>query len=108
MIQSQDNDRNRSLSTHILPASGTMIGVCTTLIGLVKVIEVKNVPSHVDEYAALASLFFLASAIASYISMQQTGHPRFSNKCELVADRCFLVGLVSIALIAILFAHEVI
>ena len=28
-----------SLSRHILPNSGTMVGVCTTLIGLVKIAE---------------------------------------------------------------------
>ncbi|MGH6740581.1 MAG: hypothetical protein ACREDY_16405, partial [Bradyrhizobium sp.] len=57
----------RALSKHILPSSGTMIGVCATLIGLVKLAEVHIGPSRVDEYTALASLLFLASAIASYI-----------------------------------------
>ena len=70
---SQQTDRSteeRALSKHILPSSGTMIGVCATLIGLVKLAEAHIGPSRVDEYAALASLLFLASAIASYISMR--------------------------------------
>lgn len=34
--------RSDSLSSHILPVSGTMIGVCTTLIGLVKFAAAKH------------------------------------------------------------------
>jgi len=38
----------RELSKHILPSSGTMIGVCATLIGLVKLAEAHIGPSRVD------------------------------------------------------------
>ena len=93
---SQQTDRSseeRALSKHILPSSGTMIGVCATLIGLVKLAEAHIGPSRVDEYAALASLLFLASAIASYISMRHLDRTRLSARCEIVADQCFLAGL---------------
>ena len=43
-----------------------MIGVCTTLIGLVKVAKGHMGPSRVDEYAGLAALLFLVSACAVY------------------------------------------
>ena len=59
-----ENDE-RSLSEHILPNTGTMTGVCATLIGLVKLAEAHIGPSRVDEYTALASMLFLGSAIAS-------------------------------------------
>ncbi len=98
----------RALSRHILPSSGTMLGVCMTFIGLVKIAEARTGPSHVDEYAALASLLFLASAIASYVSIRHLDRPRFSARCETVADKIFLAGLLSITLIALLFAYEVI
>jgi hypothetical protein len=102
------NSDQRGLSKHILPSSGTMIGVCVTLIGLVKVVEERIGGSRVDEYAALASLLFLGSAIASYISIRHPDRPRLSERCELVADQCFLVGLIGIAAIALLFAYEII
>jgi len=44
--------RSDSLASHILPVSGTMIGVCATPIGLVKLAESKHGSSHADEYAA--------------------------------------------------------
>ena len=84
-----------------------MIGVCTTLIGLVKVVEARIGPSHVDEFAALTALLFLASAITSYASIRsRTGS--LARRLELVADRCFLVGLVSIVSISMFFAYEII
>jgi hypothetical protein len=106
--QSDGNNDQRGLSKHILPSSGTMIGVCATLIGLVKVVEERIGESRVDEYAALASLLFLASAIASYISIRHPDRPRLSERCELVADQCFLVGLIGIAAITLLFAYSII
>ena len=98
----------RALSRHILPSSGTMFGICITFVGLVKVVETRAGPSHVDEYAALASLPFLVSAFVSYMSIRHVECPRFSARCEAVADKAFLFGLVGIAIIALLFAYEVI
>jgi hypothetical protein len=102
------SSEERALSKHILPSSGTMIGVCATLIGLVKLAEAHIGPSRVDEYAALASLLFLASAIASYVSIRHTSHERISERCEAIADQCFLAGLIGIAIITLFFAYEVI
>ena len=109
MTESDDDTKaRRELSKHILPSSGTMIGVCATLIGLVKLAEAHIGPSRVDEYAALASLLFLASAIASYISIRHTNKERISERCEAIADQCFLAGLIGIAIITLFFAYEVI
>ena len=96
------------LSRHILPTSATMIGICTTFIGLVKVAEAKIGPSHVDEYAALTALLFLTSAALSYLSIRYARRTRFSARCEKAADMIFLAGLFSITLIAMLFAYEAI
>jgi hypothetical protein len=79
-----ENDE-RSLSKHILPSSGTMIGVCATLIGLVKLAEAHIGPSRVDEYTALASMLFLASAIASYMSIRHSDQTEASQRCEVIA-----------------------
>lgn len=100
--------KSRELSNHILPASGTMIGVCTTLIGLVKVIEGRIGPSHVDEYVSLVAVIFVFSALASYVSIRYGGRPNLSTQFERAADYLFLIGLFSIAVIAVLFAYEAI
>jgi hypothetical protein len=100
--------KRMSLSHHILPASGTMIGICMTLIGLVKVTELKGTQSNVDEYAALATLIFLMSAVCSYLSLRFEHREGLSRRFELFADQCFLVGLVAVVMIGVLFAYAVI
>jgi hypothetical protein len=100
--------RNDSLASHILPVSGTMIGVCATLIGLVKLAQAKHGTSHVDEYAAIVAVTFLASALTSYLSIRWFSRARLSIWIEQIADLIFLCGLVGITLVATLFAYEVI
>jgi hypothetical protein len=97
--------RNESLASHILPVSGTMIGGCAALIGLVKL---AGGSSHVDEYAALVAVTFLASALSSYLSIRYADQARLSARIERIADVIFLCGLVGITMVTILFAYEVI
>lgn len=107
-IQDKPTRPARGLSSHILPTSGTMIGVSATVIGLVKLAEARIGPSRVDEYASLASVVFLVSAISSYMAMRYEGRSTISARCELVADQAFLVGLIGIAIISLFFAYEII
>ena len=100
--------RNESLASHILRVSGTMIGVCATLVGLVKLAEAKHVSSHVDQYAAMAAVTFLASALTSYLSIRYSNRTKLSFQIERIADVIFLARLVGITLVATLFAYEVI
>src|ERR1700761_7314021 len=100
--------RASELSVHILPSAATMTGVCATLIGLVKVVEGRIGPSHVDEYVGLVSLLFVVSAITSYVSLRYAGSERASLRFERTADICFMVGLLGLAIIALLFAYEAI
>src|ERR1700750_165597 len=100
--------RSETLASHILPVSGTMIGVCVTLIGLVKLAEARHGSSHVDEYADLSAITFLARALTSSLSMRYSGREKLSERIERFADAIFLWGLVGITLVATLFAYEVI
>jgi hypothetical protein len=65
-------------------------------------------PSHVDEYSGLAALLFLLSALASYLSIRLSHRQAMSVWCERIADLRFVAGLVSLALIGLFFAYEVI
>ena len=96
------------LSGHILPVSATLIGVCVTLVGLVKVVEIKLGSSRVDEYAALAAIAFLTCSIASYLSIRCAANDNLTYWLEQAADVIFVAGLIAITMIATLFAYEVI
>jgi hypothetical protein len=102
---SDSGSSGNDLARHILPTSGTMIGVCITLIGLVKLFEDKNRPTQTDEFGAIVAVVFLGSAFLSYLSMR-TGDRGASHRYERYADMLFLVGLASIVLLAGLFAFE--
>jgi hypothetical protein len=91
------------LATHILPNAASMIGVCVTAVGLVKLLEGRIGPSHVDEYCAIAALIFLACAILSYIALRRGDGDRLSLLLERIADACFMLGLVALTGIALLF-----
>ena len=85
-----------------------MIGVCATLIGLAKLAAIKHGTSHVDEYAAVVAVTFLASALTSYLSIRWSDRMRLSIRIEGIADTIFLCGLVGITRRRDAFAYEVI
>ena len=96
------------LAGHILPTAATMIGICVTLTGLVKIAEARIGPSHVDEYCALTAVLFLASTALSYVSLRAAPDTRQEQLLERVADVLFMVGLFALTAITLMFAYEVI
>jgi len=104
--ESNDSAARRVLSSHILSASVVMIGVSTTLIGLVKVAKAHMGPSRADQYVALAALLFLSSALASCSSIRWWDHPPLRQTCDRIADLIFVCALVGICLIASFLAYE--
>jgi len=109
MTAEPETSREReALSSHILAASVVMIGVATTLIGLVKVAKEHMGPTRADQYAGLAAVLFFLSAGASYLSIRHADRPSLSRRCEWIADQIFVCGLLAISAIAVFFAFELI
>jgi hypothetical protein len=103
-MASHNHGDGSNLSSHILPNAATMLGVCMTTIGLVKLFEAANrVAVVTDKLLAVNSLLFVASAILSYASIRSR---RNAQRLERIADIAFITGLVSLAVIGILFAFE--
>jgi len=97
-----------ALSTHILSVSGTLVGVCLTVIGLIRTVErLKGFRTIEDELLAIDSLTFLFAGLASYLALRsrtQNGYRRF----ERIADGWFLIGLTFMAAVCCLIAYEVV
>jgi hypothetical protein len=98
--------RATDLAKQILSSSGTMIGLCTTTIGLIKIIEGRIGPSNVDIFIALLGSMFLGSAIFSYASIRTAKLHNWSARLEAGADALFISGLVAIVTLILLFALE--
>ena len=96
------------LAHHILTNSATMIGVCVTAVGLVKIAESHIGPSEVDVYFAIIAVIFLGSAFLSYLSVRAREPTAGAGILERMADVLFMTGLLGMTLVAMLFAYEVV
>lgn len=93
------------ISGHILPASATMLGVCITVISLVRLLEENaNTWTTIDEILAANSALFLCAAFFSYLSIRS---PRAREQLEALADLTFVIALVVIAAASVMLAWEI-
>lgn len=108
MLHRDVNERqpDRQLSHHILPTAATMVGICPTLISLVKLIEANGVMRQADEVLGVITVVFVISALMSYSSIRGRIEQRYGMWLERVADLLFIIGLVSLAAVSVLFAYE--
>ena len=92
------------LSQHILPTSAQLVGVCMTVISLVKVLHIGQAGSVLDKCLAIDALIFTISAALSYSSMRDDR----SGNLEKYADQFFMVGLFELGGCAILLSLQII
>jgi hypothetical protein len=97
------SERN-DLSQHILPTSAQLVGVCLTVISLIKVLHIGQVGSLLNKLLAIDALLFTVSTALSYASMRGIR----SASLEKYADQFFLLGLLELGGCAVLLAFEMI
>jgi hypothetical protein len=93
-----------NLARHILPTSATMLGVCMTVISIIKLLHIGHPGTLIDKLLALDSLAFLISAVFSYASMRSASLTRL----ERHADLAFILGLIGMGICALLLAFELV
>jgi hypothetical protein len=87
------------VSIHILSVSAAMVGVCLTVIGLIRiVITMGKFDTIADNILALASLIFLISCFCSYWALRTRGTRRM-HRLERIADAAFLLGLLLMVIV---------
>lgn len=98
-----------NLSEHILPNSSMMIGVCMTVISIIKVMGVGGGRHQIAEILAVDSLVFMISAAFSYIAMRYDPSARAATAAnmEKIADIAFMVGLAITTMVGFLLAYEI-
>jgi hypothetical protein len=93
---------NSNLSQHIMPTSATMVGVCITVIGIVRLIEVHAaITTIIDDVAAVAAVIFLLSTLLSFASLRAA-----AAWPERYADVVFLLGLLMLVVCGFMLAWE--
>jgi len=98
------DSNNKNLSHHILPTSAQLVGVCITVISLVKAFHFGQAGSILDLLLATDALLFTTSAVLSYFSMRNTN----SEILEKYADIFFIFGLFELGSCAVLLSFEII
>lgn len=81
-----------------------MVGVCMTVISIVKLLHLGQAGTWIDKLLAIDSLTFLASAAFSYFSMRREALERL----EKYADITFMIGLMGMSICAFLLAFELV
>ena len=102
--QLKTSEQSNDLSQHILPTSAQLVGVCLTVISLVKVLHLGQAGSLLDKLLAIDALFFTISTALSYSSMRGEK----SANLERYADQFFMLGLLELGGCAVLLAFEII
>jgi hypothetical protein len=105
-----NHDRKKTLeddiSIHIFTASAALVGVCLTVIGLLRVvIATINVDTIADNLLAVDALLFLASCLLAYWALR-TRSIRRMYRVERVADAIFIAGLLLMTCVCSIIAYE--
>jgi len=82
------------VSVHVFTVSAGLVGVCLTVIGIVRIsINLKSGYATIaDELLAVDALIFMTACVLAYTSLRSPSHSR-AKRLEGYADRLFLTGL---------------
>ncbi|MFR0690371.1 hypothetical protein ACLUTX_13305 [Enterobacterales bacterium AE_CKDN230030158-1A_HGKHYDSX7] len=82
------------ICVHIFSVSATMVGVCLTVIGIIRVIlTLRQQDLIIDDLVAINMMFYLVSALCAYWSLR-THRTLRGQRMMRAADTIFLVALV--------------
>jgi hypothetical protein len=102
-----DTRLERDICIHIFTVSSAMVGVCLTVIGLIRVvITLGRADSLADDLLAVDALLFLVSCLLSYWALRLRSSRRM-HRVERVADAIFIVAMVGMVGICALITYSV-
>ena len=94
---------SNGVSSHILPTSATMVGVCMTVISIGKIAH-GHAGMVIDRMLAVDSALFLLSALLSFLSIRSI---RSAMRLERWAENLFLVALGLVSVTSVVLAFEI-
>lgn len=98
MNEAQTPTLDDDICVHIFSVSATMVGVCLTVIGIIRVvITLRQEDLIVDDLVAINMMFYVVSAFCAYWSLR-THRTLRGRRMMQVADTVFLAALVFTAI----------
>jgi hypothetical protein len=87
-----NNHLEQDICIHIFTVSSAMVGVCLTVIGLIRVvITLGKADTLADDFLAADALLFLISCLLSYWALRSRGLQRM-HRLEKIADTIFIIA----------------
>ena len=104
-------DRNSHLEQdiciHIFTVSSAMVGVCLTVIGLIRVvITLGSADTLADDLLAADALLFLISCLLSYWALRSRGLRRM-HRLEKIADAIFIIAMIGMVVVCALVTYTI-
>jgi len=92
---------------HIFTVSSAMVGVCLTVIGLIRVvITLGRADTLADDLLAGDALLFLISCLLSYWALRSRSVRRM-HRLEKIADGIFIIAMIGMVIICALITYSI-
>ena len=103
----RDTHLEQDICIHIFTVSSAMVGVCLTVIGLIRVvITLGRADTLADDFLAGDALLFLVSCLLSYWALRSRSVHRM-HRMERVADAIFIIAMIGMVIICALIAYTI-
>ena len=97
----------QDICIHIFTVSSAMVGVCLTVIGLIRVvITLGTVDTLADDFLAADALLFLISCLLSYWALRSRGLRRM-HRIEKIADAIFIIAMIGMVVVCALITYTI-
>jgi len=102
-----DTHLEQDISIHIFTVSSAMVGVCLTVIGLIRVvITLGRADTLADDFLAADALLFLLSCLLSYWALRSRSIRRMHH-LEKLADAIFIIAMIGMVIICALITYSI-
>jgi uncharacterized membrane protein len=92
---------------HIFTVSAAMVGVCLTVISLLRVVNtLRRANSLADDLIAADAIMFLVSCLSSYWALRTRSKIRM-HRLERFADFAFIVAMIFMVAISLFITYEI-
>jgi hypothetical protein len=102
-----DTNLEQDICIHIFTVSSAMVGVCLTVIGLIRVvITFGRADTLADDFLAVDALLFLISCLLSYWALRSRSVRRM-HRLEKIADGIFILAMIGMVIICALITYTI-
>src|SRR3954468_14663298 len=100
------NHLEEDISIHLFTVSAAMVGVCLTVIGLIRVvITLGKIDTLTDDLLALDALLFVVACLLSYSALRSRSKRRM-HRVERIADSIFIAAMLLMTAVCVLVTYS--